>query len=112
MNAKGSTKSGLPHSPLRFERVRHMELPSPENGASPAQSDATTPDATARRAERIETNGSQLCSHLKCIFSARKPKRRCFTNGWRNKIKKGEGKKKKEEKRETVEDIGTNTVCC
>ena len=25
-------------------------------------------------------------------------------------IKKGEGKKKKEEKRETVEDIGTNTV--
>ena len=27
-------------------------------------------------------------------------------------IKKGEGKKKKEEKRETVEDIGTNTVCC
>jgi hypothetical protein len=38
--------------------------------------------------------------------------RRCFTNGWRNKIKKGEGKKKKEEKRETVEDIGTNTACC
>jgi hypothetical protein len=37
---------------------------------------------------------------------------RCFTNGWRNKIKKGEGKKKKEEKRETIEDIGTNTVCC
>ena len=38
--------------------------------------------------------------------------RRRFTNGWRNKIKKGEGKKKKEEKRETVEDIGTNTVSC
>jgi hypothetical protein len=39
-------------------------------------------------------------------------KGRCFTNGWRNKIKKRKGKKKKEEKRETVEDIGTNTVCC
>jgi hypothetical protein len=39
-------------------------------------------------------------------------KRRSFTNGWRNNIKKEEGKKKKEEKRETVEDIGTNTVCC
>ena len=39
-------------------------------------------------------------------------KRRCFSNGWRNKRKKGEGKKKKEEKRETVDDIGTNTVSC
>ena len=39
-------------------------------------------------------------------------KGRCFTNGWRYKIKKGEGKKKKEEKRETIDDIGTNTVSC
>jgi hypothetical protein len=47
----------------------------------------------------------------KLVRSSRAKGRR-FSNGWRNKIKKGEGKKKKEEKRETVDDIGTNTVCC